>query len=128
MWRSCLPREINIAIISQGVYYANYLKYFEEGRTEYFSNKSIDLRNYIDKKVFFVVRNVNINYKYPARYQDIIEISTFVEKIKNSAVVFKQKILKEEKVLVEAEIILACVDENFKPIRMPEEIKTALSK
>lgn len=101
------------------VYYANYLKHLEEARTEFFSDRGIDLKELVDKGIFFVVSSVEIDYKAPARYQDIIRIETGIEKIGLSTLHFFQRIFKEEKILVEARTILVCVNSEFRPIRIP---------
>jgi len=105
------------------VYYANYLKYLEEARTEYFLDRGIDLKKLVDQGIYFVVKQVNIDYKAPARYQDIIEIIAKPGNIKTSSIEFLQEINKDDTLLIEASVILVCVDRNFRPIRIPDRIK-----
>jgi acyl-CoA thioester hydrolase len=105
------------------VYYANYLKYLEEARTEYLFSKGIDLQKLSNSGIWFAVAKVEIEYKSPARYQDTIRILTNIEKTKYSAMQFFQKILKNDKTVVEARTTLICVNNNFKPIVIPEEIR-----
>lgn len=106
------------------VYYANYLKYLEEARTEFFSDLGIELRKLMDKDIYFVVARVEIEYRSPARYQDIIRIATVIEKTGFSTIYFLQKILAGERLLVLARTILVCVNHEFRPIRIPGEIST----
>ena len=108
------------------VYYANYLKYLEEARTEYLLSKGVDLQKLSGKGIWFAVAKVEIEYKSPARYQDTIRILTIVERIKYSAMQFFQKILKNNTTVVEAHTMLICVNNDFKPIAIPEEIKQSL--
>ncbi|MFA6281569.1 MAG: YbgC/FadM family acyl-CoA thioesterase, partial [Candidatus Omnitrophota bacterium] len=58
------------------VYYANYLKYLEEARTEYMRERGLDLKELAGTGLLFVVKKVEIEYKSPARYADLLEIST----------------------------------------------------
>lgn len=108
------------------VYYANYLKYLEEARTEYLLSKGFDLQKLSSKGVWFAVAKVEIEYKSPARYQDTIKILTTIEKIKYSAMQFFQKILKNNTIISEARTVLICVRNDFKPIAIPEEIRQSL--
>ncbi len=108
------------------VYYANYLKYLEEARTEYLLSKGFDLQKLSNKGIWFAVAKVEIEYKSPARYQDTIKILTTIEKIKYSAMQFFQKILKNNTIISEARTVLICVSNDFKPIAIPEEIRQSL--
>ena len=108
------------------VYYANYLKHFEEARTEYFSGKGVDLKGLSEKGVWFVVQKVEINYKSPARYQDTIRILTAIEDVRVASINFFQKIFRDEALLVEAKTTLVCVGNDLRPVQIPAEIKKAL--
>ena len=110
------------------VYYANYLKYLEEGRTEYFLSKGVDLQKLSTEGIWFTVARVEIEYKSPAHYQDTIRILTRIEKAKMSVMQFFQKIFKNSTTVVEARTTLICIDNNFKPLAIPEEIKQSLHK
>lgn len=110
------------------VYYANYLKYLEEARTEYFLSKGVDLQKLSTEGIWFTVARVEIEYKSPAHYQDTIRILTTVEKAKMSVMQFFQKIFKNSTIIVEARTTLICIDNNFKPLAIPEEIKQSLHK
>jgi len=108
------------------VYYANYLKHLEEARTEYFRSKGIELQQLAERGVFFVVAKAEIEYKAPARYQDTIRIFTGVEKARAAAMIFLQRIMKNDTTLVEARITLLCVNKDFRRIAIPEEIRRSL--
>ena len=54
------------------VYYANYLKYLEEARTEYFRSKFQELKTLAERGVLFVVARVEIDYRSPAKYGGIL--------------------------------------------------------
>lgn len=108
------------------VYYGNYLRFLERARTEFLSEKGIDIIKYHHLGFFFVVVNVNINYKRPAKLGDIISITTEVSEIKNATITFLNKIYKDDNLLVEAKVTIACMGADGKPKRFPEEVKTAL--
>jgi len=108
------------------VYYANYLKYLEEGRTEYCVSKGIDLKGQVEKGTYFVVVHTEIDYKAPARYQDALRVYAGVEKIGNSTVHFWQKITKDSVTVVEAKTTWVCVGRDFNPKPVPGEVKRLL--
>lgn len=108
------------------VYYANYLKYLEEGRTEALTDIGIRTRELTEKGVWFVVARVEVDYKSPARYQDTITVDTEIEKIGRSSILFSQKIRIEDRVLILSKVTLVCVSEKFKPISIPAEAKQLL--
>ena len=110
------------------VYYANYLKYFEEGRSEYCLSKGIKLKELVDMGTCFVVGHVEIDYKAPAGYQDTIRVYTKVEKLGNASIVFWQEVKRDNLVLVEARTTLVCVGGDLKPKPIPADIKPLFNK
>ncbi|MCX8069066.1 MAG: acyl-CoA thioesterase [Thermodesulfovibrionales bacterium] len=108
------------------VYYANYLKYMEEARTEALLQKGISLKELALRGLGFVVRKVNIEYKHPAQYQDEISIITDIVKAKLSLIQLNQSIYKENLLLVHAETSIVLVDKDLKPVSIPQDIKHAL--
>jgi acyl-CoA thioester hydrolase len=110
------------------VYYANYLKYFEEGRTEYMRERGFELKDLAEKGFLFVVKKVDIEYKAPARYADTLEITTEITQVRNVSLEFLQEVKREEKVLVSATTVLVCIDSNFRPTAIPQELIDSIPK
>ncbi|MFH1768909.1 MAG: YbgC/FadM family acyl-CoA thioesterase [Candidatus Omnitrophota bacterium] len=108
------------------VYYANYLKHMEEARTELFAAKGLDLRKLAAGGILFVVAQANLKYKAPARYNDILNISAEIKQAKTCSLKFIQEISRGNLTLVEGEITLVSVDNNFKPKPLSRDIKTNL--
>ena len=108
------------------VYYATYLKHLEEARTEYLRSLGVDTAAYGQKGVLFAVVHLEVDYKCPARYGDIIKISAKIEETGNASIRFKQEVWKGEKLLLSAKLVLACIDTNMKPKRIPEEMRAKL--
>ncbi len=109
------------------VYYANYLKYLEEARTEYLLQRGIELPKLAEKDIWFVVARVEIDYKAPARYQDKLFVSARVEEARMATIKFFQEIRREDVLVARATTTLVCVGKEFKPIPLPEEVKKAIS-
>jgi len=110
------------------VYYANYLKYFEEARTEFLVEKGIDLKFLSDNSTWFVVKKVEIDYKAPAHYANQLVISSEITKVKNVSLEFIQEIKRDQQLLVSAKTQLVCVDGDFKPKAIPDNISSLLEK
>jgi acyl-CoA thioester hydrolase len=66
---------------------------------------------------------LDIKYKKPARLGDTIEVITEVTETTNATISLKHWALKEETILVESYVKLACIDKDGKPKRLPAELK-----
>ena len=74
------------------VYHANYLKYFERGRTEYMRQRGADPKDMAEKGLIFVITHAELSFLAPARYGDIITVETFIEDISGASIIFIYKI------------------------------------
>ena len=112
------------------VYHANYLSYFELGRVEWLRNKGLDYARLEDSGVLLPVVNVSINYKAPARYDQLLSVETKLVKIGGASLVFQNKIYNENKrLLVEGEVTLVATDfSSFKPIKLPTSLLSLIQK
>lgn len=110
------------------VYYANYLKYFERGRTEYLRDRGFSVAELHRRGFVFPVVYLEINYRAPAVHDDLLKVETDVLEIKKSSFTFAQRVLRasDGKLLVEGKVKLACVSPEMKPKRLPEEIIQAI--
>jgi acyl-CoA thioester hydrolase len=110
------------------VYYANYLKYFERGRTEYLEARGIFVKECIPKGFFFVVAHQDIDYKAPAFYADVLHIETKVSKISSASIIFEYvvKNKKTEQLIATAGTILVCVDKDIQPMKIPKDVREKL--
>lgn len=109
------------------VYYANYLNFLEEARTEYLAEKGVSVNELAKTGTLFVVSRQEIDYKLPAFYADILEIDTKISNVSGVRMEFDYEIRNQNKqVICRAKTILVCIDKNFKPKAIPEEIKGRL--
>ena len=113
------------------VFYANYLKFIERGRTEYLRAHGFNQESLAkEKSLVFVVKSLSAQYLLPAYLDDMIEVQTSIKLIKNVSLVFTQKILNLEKntVLFEAEVkVVSVLKNNLKPCAIPQEILEKLN-
>jgi len=107
------------------VYHANYLHYMERARTEFLREHGLSVREMHDLGIIFPVVAVEINYRAPARLDDLLEVETRIVEMRNSAFVAGQKVIRKEdgKLLVEARVTLACVGEGMRARRLPAELR-----
>jgi acyl-CoA thioester hydrolase len=111
------------------VYYANYLKYMEEGRVEFFEERGISLKELAEKQTLFVVIRQEIDYKTPAFYGDILEINTSLLNISRLRLEFLHEIKKEGgQVVCLGKTFMACVDKNIKPKAIDKSLKEKLAQ
>ncbi len=112
------------------VYYANYLRYFERARTEYFAERGISIREYMEQGITFVVVRAEIDYKSPARYGDILIIKTEIEDLRRISLVFNHEVRRkgEDSLLVQAKVRLACLNKEGKLSRLPKPVLEILTK
>jgi acyl-CoA thioester hydrolase len=110
------------------VYYANYLRYFERGRTEYLRVRGVSPSGLLEKGALFVVRKVEVDYLAPARYDDLLVLETEVSAISGASVTFAQTIKKEgvDTPVARGAVVLVMVNGNGKPARIPEDLRAAL--
>jgi acyl-CoA thioester hydrolase len=110
------------------IYYANYLKYFEEARTELLKEKGVDISRLAKQGILFAVRKVEIDYKVPGCYGDNLIVSARIERVKSASLEFIQSIDRAGEVLVTAKIQLVCISSDFKPRAFPEEASRCLKE
>ena len=105
------------------VYYANYLKFLERARTE-----ALFTIGYSNKKIqdqfnsLIIVKSCNIEYKKSAYLEDQLKVRSFVKSISKTSFFMNQIITKEEEIIVEAQVHLVFVNNEGKPVKIPEEI------
>jgi len=78
------------------VYYANHLVWFEIGRTELCRQMGLAYRELEARGIFLPVASVQISYRAPARYDDLIEIYTRVAKLSHVGIEFSYRIARRE--------------------------------
>ena len=110
------------------VYHAQYLSFMERARSELLNAAGIDLaRLTAERRVLFLVFEITIRYRAPARLNDLLTVSAEVAKMGRASLVFAQRVQRGAELLTEAEVTVALVDrDRLKPARMPAELERAL--
>jgi acyl-CoA thioester hydrolase len=113
------------------VYYANYYMLFERGRTELFRQMGFRYRDMEEKfKLFLPAMESRCEYLAPAYYDDLIRIRTFVSDLGGAHVSFTYDIVHAEsgKLLAKGFTKHPFVNNNWKPVRIPKDLKAALAR
>ena len=111
------------------VYYANYLKFLERARTDAITSLNFSNNKLVEKfGIFIIVKSCNLNFLRPAKLEDNLDIISKVIEVKNVSIKMKQNIFVNDSMIVEAEILLASVNNEGKPSKLPDEFKNELIK
>lgn len=109
------------------VYHSNYLKFMERARTEWLRSMGFEQTELREKmRVLFVVRGLKLKYRQPAKFDDSLSVITRITRLGYSLLEFEQTIYRGEELLTSGMVEVVCVDaDNFKPVSIPAEIRTA---
>ena len=107
------------------VYHARYLEFFERGRSDYLRLAGVHHTELHQGKhgerIVWVVRRMEIDFRAPARMDDILTIDTRTEDISGARIVMAQQLKRGDELLVEAKVEAAIIGENGRPKRFPKE-------
>lgn len=110
------------------VYYANYLKFLERGRTEALRALGVDqgaLR--AETGQVFAVRRVEIDYRRPALFDDALTVRTALLRLGGASVTLDQAVLRGAAPLVTAQVVVALVGADGRPARLSPLLRAQLS-
>ena len=109
------------------VYYANYLKFLERARSEALSEVGLsNLKIKKDYGALIVVKSCNIDFNKSAHLEDKLEINSFVTSFSKTSFTMSQSIYRNKDIIVKSKVHLVFVNENSKPIKIPENILKSL--
>lgn len=110
------------------VYYANYLRYLEQGRTEFLRARGLSVRALHEQGYLIPVMRLEIDYLVPAVLDDLIRVETAVREITSATCILGQQVVRvsDGETLVDAKVTLACLGPGKKARRLPRELMQAL--
>jgi acyl-CoA thioester hydrolase len=107
------------------VYHARYLEFLERGRSDYLRLTGIHHTELADgkhgEKIVWVVRRMEIDFRAPARIDDILTVDTRTQAISGARIFMAQRISRGEELLIEAKVEAAIIGESGRPKRFPKE-------
>ncbi len=111
------------------VYYVNYLKYIERSRTEFLRSFGYDKPAILEGGLLLVVHSAQINYRRPARLDNLLSVTAQIHKLARTYIEFQQQVLRGEELVCEGLIRIACVDaETMKPSALPASMYQQLDQ
>lgn len=107
------------------VYHARYLEFLERGRSDFLRLAGVHHTELAEgkhgEKLVWVVRRMEIDFKAPAKIDDILTIDTRTESVSGARIFMAQQIRRGDEVLIEARVEAAIISESGRPRRFPKE-------
>jgi len=110
------------------VYHANYLRYFERGRSDFLRLRGIshtELRAR-ETPIAFVVRRMEIDFAKAARIDDALVVRTVYDKLAGARVQIRQRIERDGELIASAAVEVACIRLDGRPVKPPADVLAAL--
>jgi len=101
------------------LHHANYLVYFEQARTELLRSQGLTYREMEDQGFFLVITNVEVRFKSPAHYDDVLTVKTTVARTTPVRIEHSYEVTCDGRAIAEGKTTLACVDRNGKLQALP---------
>ena len=101
------------------LHHANYLVYFEQARTELLRMRGVAYKDLEDQGYFLVIAKVELKYRAPAHYDDLLTIRTSVTRATPVRLEHRYEVVRDGAVICEGSTTLACVDREGKLQAMP---------
>ena len=109
------------------VYYANYLRFIERGRSEWVRDNGMDQNAMKEEGVVFAVRRVEADYLMPAKLDDELVVETDVISVTAARMVMEQHVKRGEEILFHAIVTVVCIGDNGLPTRLPAKVRQMLN-
>ena len=106
------------------LHHANYIVYFEQGRTELLRKRGLTYRDIEDSGHLMVIVDVGCKFKRPAYYDDLLTLLTVVERVTHVKIVHRYEVRRDGQLLAEGHSTLACVDREGRPQALPDSLRT----
>ena len=107
------------------VYHGRYLEFLERGRSDFLRLAGVHHTELADgrhgEKLVWVVRRMEIDFRAPARIDDVLTIDTRTESVSGARIHMAQQIRRGEDVLIDARVEAAIISEGGRPRRFPKE-------
>jgi acyl-CoA thioester hydrolase len=112
------------------VYYGNFLRYFEQGRTHWLETRGSSVKAFMDAGTLFAVVHAELFYRSPARYGETLTIATTLKDLRAASFTFAHEIREKTsgRLVVEGSARLATVDMQGKLLKIPKALRERLAK
>lgn len=112
------------------VYHASYVRFCERGRTDFLRLLGVEARQLIsgeasNEPAAFVVRRMTLDFKRPARMDDLLVVETRVKEMGGASVTLIQVVSRDGRPVFEADVVVVLVSVAGKPLRLTHAIRGA---
>ncbi len=108
------------------VYYANYLRYFESARADYWRDLGKSYHDLVEWGVALPVVEAHCNYRRPAHYEDLLVVETWVSELRGASLRFAYRVLRGDVLLAEGHTRHAVIGTDGRPRALPEVLRAAI--
>lgn len=105
------------------LHHANYLIYFEQGRTELLRSCGMSYKDLEDQGFLLVLTKIEVKYRWPAHYDDLLTLKTIVTRTTSVRIDHRYELYCEGRLLAEGASTLACVDRDGRPQGLPDFLR-----
>lgn len=114
------------------VFYANYLRFLERGRSDFLRALGVDQRALMEGggmegneggPMTFVARRCEIDYLKPARYDDVIEVVTWIAEARGASAIMAQDVRRGDDLLATARVTIAATGQDGRPRPLPRSLR-----
>jgi acyl-CoA thioester hydrolase len=105
------------------LHHAMHLVYFEQGRTELLRNLGLTYKDMEDQGFLLVLTKVEVRYRAPARYDELLTLRTIVERTTAVRIDHRYELLRDGVLLAEGKTTLACIDRDGRVQPLPESLR-----
>ena len=107
------------------LHHANYLVYFEQGRTELLRTLGYSYKDLEDQGYLLVLTKCEVKYRTPARYDDLLTLRTTVVRTTAVRIDHRYELLRDDTLLAEGTSTLACVNREGNVQALPDYLQNA---
>lgn len=106
------------------VYYANYFRYFELSRSEYFRARGGNYTQVEQAGFGLPVVTAHCDYKRPAKYDEVLVVDVHVAELRRASLRFEYAVTREGDgaLLATGHTVHACIGPSGKPTGLPEAV------
>lgn len=108
------------------VHHANYLIYFEAARVDYLHKRGVSYEAWTREGVHLPVVRTQLRYRKASRFDDQLRVETRCSELTRVTATFSYRVLRGEDLICEGDTVLACVDNQMGPRRIPAHIAQVL--
>jgi len=108
------------------VYHANYLRYFERGRSDFLRLIGVSHQQLAAQDAAFTITRIEVDYRRAARVDDALQVRTTYDIVKGPRLFVRQRIVRGDELIAEAVVQAACIDMSGRARRPPPGLGEAI--